>query len=442
MGYTRTAQISRRRARNAASRTRRGPRGTYTAAWNHADAESRTYLTPPAYTEIGEVPLDVRQRATEKLALIQRFVREGCPRGRLVEYARYAVEANGGDRVPPYQTLNTWVHRYRRWGLLGLADAVRADAGQFRTLSTLDEAILEAGLIGGQLDVAALVRFVAQCAPGREPLSYDVVRRWVHSFISSKPGLFTAATQGLGGYRSQHRLALPTPLVLPGAVVAIDSTVADVWVRVPSTDTPGAFEAVRPVLTICEDVGSRTLLTFNLSLAPVSAAIITGTVRRFVVTGANYDGLPTLGIPEAVRTNGGSEHAGQFRKALRQLGVEIITGDHDTPEVNGHVERLIGTCSTQCLQNLLGYSPTSRRFDPYEAPETDGKRSAPARQYEPYAGEVLPQHLQTLAELTESVRAWAVRYNHRPHPALTPRSPLITRAIQQVEALANPTTPR
>lgn len=391
-------------------------------------------MEPPSYSEVGEVPSDVLERAYGKLALIQRFVSDGCPRGKLSEYAARAADANG---VPPrpYSTLNTWTHRYVRWGVLGLTDGVRADAGQFRSLTPQDEAILELGLIGGQLDLAALVRLLAEYGAPGDAVSYDVVRRWAQAYIAARPALYTAAVEGNGAHRSQHRLALSHPLIRPGKIVAIDSTVADVWIKVHAAASPDAeapvrqYDAVRPVLSICQDVGSRAVVAFNLSLLPVDSAIITAMFRRVVVEGANHQGLPTLGVPDAVRVDAGSEHASQFRTAIRHLGAELLCTGPDEPEANGSVERVISTCTTECLQNLVGFSQTTRWFDPYRAPESDAKQSARSRTYDTYRAEVLPQYLLTLGQLTERIRAWAVGYNARPHRALTVRSPLIADAL-------------
>ena len=269
------------------------------------------------------------------------------------------------------------------------------------------------------------------------------MRRWAQAYIAARPALYTAALDGNGAHRSQHRLALSHPLVRPGKIVAIDSTVADVWVKVHAAASKDAeepvrqYDAVRPVLSICQDVGSRAILTFNLSLLPVDSAIIKGMFRRVVVAGANYEGLPTIGVPEAVRVDAGSEHASQFRTAMRHLGVDLLSTGPDDPEANGHVERVIGTCTTECLQNLVGFSQTTRAFDPYRAPESDAKSSARSRMYEPYRGEVLPQHLLTLGQLTERIRAWAVRYNARPHRALTVRSPLIANALAAADDISS-----
>ena len=420
-----TSRITRPNRPRTPERRRQRQPGSYTRAWDHTDAAGRSHLKAPVYASTDEVPADLMQRACAKFGWISAFVRAGCPYGTLKLYARAYADATEVTEVPPYTTLVEWAHRYRQWGILGLVDRVRADAGYSRVLSEDEEALLEIGLLGGKLGVSNLTALLASHTRRDRPVSYDVVYRWVQDYTRANRGLLTLAHEGRGAYQDAHRLALQTPPMPAGQRYTVDSTVADIWIRVPDLEKPGAFKVIRPVLTIVQDVGSRAVLSLNLSMYPISSAIIAGLFRRVLRPETNYAGMPALGVPEEVVADCGAEHLGQFQKALRHLGVRIIHGPADTPEKHPHVERIIGTCTTELLSTFPGYSATMQRFDPIEAPDADGKRSAKARMYEAERAEVTDAALLTIEQLESRLVVWATAYNHRPHPGLSIKSRLL-----------------
>lgn len=417
-----STRITRPRREATPGRRRRSQPGRYNPAWDNADAAGRSYLKPPAYRSVAEVPADLLDRAYQKRNWIARFVREDCPRGKLRLYAAEYARASGLTEVPAYTTLNEWTHRYRQWGLPGLVDRVRVDAGDSRVLEDDEKALLEIGLLGGNMNAANLTALLAAFTRRDQPVSYDIVWRWLQDYESANRGLVTLASEGQGAYRDRHRLALPHPPMAAGRRLTVDSTVADIWIWVPVLAKPGTYKLIRPVLTIVQDVGSRAIVTFNLSLYAVTSAVIAGLFRRVVQPGRNYPGLPSAGTPEEVVADGGAEHLGQFEKALKHLGTTILHGPKDSPESHSHVERIIGTCTTELLQNLPGYSGRSRYIDPYEAPETDAKRSAKARMYERHRLELPDSAFLSIEQFEARLLVWALAYNNRGHPGLSIQS--------------------
>lgn len=427
-----TTRITRPDRKAAPGRRRESQPGGYAPAWDHADAAGRSYLKPPAYLSVEEVPADLLDRAYQKQNWIARFVREGCPRGELRRYAAAYAEAAGHSEVPAYTTLVEWVHRYQRWNLLGLVDRVRSDAGNSRVLEDDEKALLEIGLLGGKMNAANLTALLASCTRRDQPVSYDVVWRWLQDYVRANRGLVTLALEGQGAYRDRHRLALHHAPLAAGQRLTVDSTVADIWIKVPVLRKPGEFRLIRPVLTIVQDVGSRAIVTFNLSMYAITSAVIASLFRRVVLQEGNYPGLPSSGRPAEVVADGGAEHLGQLQRALRHLGTTVIHGPKDSPESHSHVERIIGTCTTELLQNLPGYTPRAKPLDPYEAPETDAKRSAKARMYEPDRLELPDSAFLNIEQFEARLLVWAVAYNNRGHHGLSIRSRRLRELLDRV----------
>ena len=128
--------------------------GKYDPQWTDREKD---WVGSPSYSSVDEIPRDILERTlTQKLPWIQRFVAEGCPRGKLGEYARRHAEGAGvaEDDIPPYSTLHTWAHQYRQFGIAGLADKVRTDAGDQQIDPEVLQAI-ETLRVGGKMNPAA-----------------------------------------------------------------------------------------------------------------------------------------------------------------------------------------------------------------------------------------------------------------------------------------------
>jgi hypothetical protein len=322
-----------------------------------------------------------------------------------------------GVSEPPATTLRTWAKRYQHWGLLGLVDKVRSDAGRSRTVSQNAREIALSCVVGARYGTSQALSFLHRSLPGAHLPSYHALRREIERFKRHNPHLMAVVAEGLTGWRNRFRLALPGAVFPPGYRYALDSTVCDVWVRVPDPSAPGHWKAIRCILTVLEDVGSRALLTFNLSTVQIDSGIALGTFRRAVIPGQNFPGLPTVGMPVEVQVDAGPEHLGSFRRALNEAGVRVIytTG---TPEQNGRVERVIQTITTEVFANLPGYDPCQRPVTPYRPPKSDDRRNLASLKYELERADIPVELLLTIEQLEERIHAWATVYNRCPHPAL------------------------
>jgi hypothetical protein len=414
---------------------RRAQPGTYASAWSSSVIQPKSWLPAPVYTTKSEAPADLRERAARKLLFIQRFVSEGCPRGELQNYALLAAQAQGipVEAVPPYTTLNTWVHQFKTWGFEGLIDRVRTSAGTTSLTEEQQQNAL-AAYLGAKMSYRASARFVAKHTPYTDPPpSYQVVRRFLQQYELEHRHFVVLCRQGVTAYRNEFQLTLSHGVVRGGEVYAIDSTVADRWVRIPDPEIANAWKPVRAVLTVVEDLGSRAFLAFNLSLAPIDSGIMLGVFRRAVVPEANFPGLPSFGLPDRILVDAGSEYLGQFAAAMEAEQVEVLRGAGNAPERNGRVERLIQTVTTEVLANGLGYSPTHKAFNAYAPNEQDSKRTMRNLQYDPYRLEVPVEALDTIEELEGKILAWATLYNEREHPSLALNSSALREMLLEAQ---------
>lgn len=410
-----------KRKKTRITRTRTGgsgpkrPRGSHDSHWADPVTNPKD-LPPPAYTTLEDVPEHILERGIAKLAWIQRFLNEGCPRGRMMQFARaYAETLPGNVEPPPDSTLRGWIHRHRHFGLLGLMDAVPEQSRRVLTTETEDEiAVLRFGAKQGP---AAVLKELQDL--GGESPSYSTVRRAIRKLERENPHLAVLVDQGVPGYKNTLRLALAGGRFPAGTHVAVDSTTADILIRMPDRNAPDGWIARRPALTVVEDIGSRALLSFNLSLFAVDSGIILSTFRRGVMQEATYPGLVSLPtLPRRVYVDKGAEHQGEFKAMLEKWGVEIKSGRPEEPEENARVERLIGTLTSEVFKPEPGYSKNHEVFDPYADPDKESRRRFAQLKYAPIRTEIPIKALLTLAQLEHKILSWAIGYNLRSHPGL------------------------
>ena len=429
-----TARITRDRGRSQARARRKETRQRKSTA-----KKGTSYGPPPQFASLTEAPDELRERAaTEKYPWIEDYVTAGYPRGQFRQYLenfQKSPRAPKGD-PPNYKTAYHWMKRFQKWGMRGLLDRVRSDAGEFKSMPTEAEALLETWATAGpSTSPQAAVSFLAEHLPdtGQDP-GYDTVRRWLRWFVRENPGKIEAAGNGLAGLRSRIELSGRYPLLPGGFQLGIDSTVADFWVRVPCPHESLDWVPVRPVLTVVECTGSRFFVTFNLSLVAVNPYLMLGVLRRALVPGANWEGLATVPLPREMVFDAGSEFRGAMEATLKTLPTEVKGGEANRPQQNARVEKLLDTLQKECFKGYVGYSHDCKIFDPYTAKEQDVKRSLKQLEYDPYRLEVQPKDLLTLREAEARVLGWAQHYNMRGHSALDCNNPEVRELMSWSEA--------
>ena len=422
------------KARQVKAAAKRERKRAYNTAWSRGVAGAMERRAIP-YTKMSEAPPDLLERAwSDKYPWISRFVEEGCPRGRLVDYAQQHARAAGKsmELVPPYTTLNTWVKLFRQHGILGLVDKPSNVAGVSRMLTgkflVQFELLATLGLGATEILNGLAAMFRRRRLPKR-----PVIARALRRFEAEHPQLIAFARMGPLWFRHVCAAASPHPVVPGGVRLAMDSTVADIFVRIQNAACVDGWEAMRVVLTIVEDVGSRLFVAFNFSLYSIDSGICTAVLGRAVDQQRNYPGLVSVGVPKEMAVDKGSEHLGRFRATLEKLEISVVPRMPDAARGGAHVERLIETVQLEVFKNLPGYSKTEKVFDPYAPDDADTKRSLTALKYEPFRREVPLMQLLTLPQLEQYVLAWARVYNARPHKGLLVESPELQAMLQTIQ---------
>lgn len=383
----------------------------------------REYMGPPQFEDVSLVPPELLERAVRhKLPWIQRYVNEGRPRGQIEDYAELAKKAMDiKEPVPAYTTLMTWARRYEEYGILGLVDSVHSHAGKSYKLGGDGKLLIRVAILGGKQSITGARSFLIEHLGAERTPSYNTCLREVHRIRRNEPHLYSLAQHGEVYFKNIFRLAIAQGALPAGYRYEVDSTVADIWVRVPDPRNPGEWEPVRPVLTVVQDSGSRALLAFNLSLSAVDSGIVLGTMQRAIDAEFNHPGLISLGVPHEVAVDQGSEHRGRFLEVMEILGIDVIQGIPNEPQGRARVERLIKTITDEVLSHMVGYSPTTKPFKPYAPAESDAKRTLKSLKYDEYKLEFLVKQLPTLPELKARILAWATIYNHGRVPDPTVR---------------------
>ena len=411
--------IRRRGRRRGEAQRRRSQPGEYRPHWTRDLAASPPGHDPPPFQDEQEVPRDLLERAHQKRTLIQRFVQEGCPRGMLVVYAEQAAEAMNWaqEDMPAYTTLCGWVHRYRTWGILGLVDRVRRSP-QSDVFTAIMRSWAIAAVVGGRLSYRRVKELLKSLLPdGARCPSVSTIRRWFKDYEVRNPKIRELAKLGPDGFRSRFRLAFPADTLPPGLRSAIDTSPGDLVVRVPDLTAETGWRLMRAFLTLVVDEGSRRLLTFNLSLWPVDSRVLLGVLRRVLVPGQNYPGLPTVSVPPEIRIDAGPEYLKGFWDTVKGLGIRPLVAT--TPEENARVERLFRSVKEGALGGLPGYMPTQRVESRYRKPGTGKGPRLTELRYEPVRLSIPEDMVRTLPELEAHLHAWALIYNQKPHSSLS-----------------------
>ncbi|WP_068317443.1 DDE-type integrase/transposase/recombinase [Polycladidibacter hongkongensis] len=153
----------------------------------------------------------------------------------------------------------------------------------------------------------------------------------------------------------------------------------------------------------CVDVFSRRALV-----------LVTQTPRADAVGVLIRDAIAKWGVPEAVKTDNGSDFvAKQTERLFAALGVEVLTCDAYSPEQKPHVERFIGTWQrgfAELLPGYVGHSVADRTVIESRKRFSDRLGTSDA---EIFAVDLSPQELQ------EASNQWVETvYEHNRHGAL------------------------
>ena len=313
-----------------------------------------------------------REQAVARFAVLRPHLEEGVPLARAAGHAGV-----------PVRTVERWLARYRRGGLVGLArPARRRDAGMRRVPADLVALVEGMALKPPQLSAATIHRRVGPIATARgwRAPSYGTV----HAIVAAlDPAMMTLAQEGAAAFRDRYELVYRHRADAPNALWQADHTLLDLLV----VDEGG--KPARPWLTVVMDDHSRVVTGYMVFLGAPSVLNTCLALRHAIWRKAD-PAWSVCGIPDALYVDHGSDftsrHLDQLAAALR---IQVIYSAVARPQGRGKVERLFGTLNTELLPELPGHF-------------VGGKPATPPR--------------LSLAELDRAVGAFvAGTYHLRPH---------------------------
>jgi putative transposase len=182
-----------------------------------------------------------------------------------------------------------------------------------------------------------------------------------------------ARLERLVGKRKAKSLLKPLTGSFPGAdyplaVVQIDHTPLDVIL----VDDVHRRAVGRPWLTVAEDVYSRMVLGIHVSFEPPSANSVGLCLTHAILPKEQWlarrdvaRAWPCWGFPRRIQVDNGKEFRGvMLERACAEYGIDLEWRPPLTPEVSGHIERVIGTINRE-MHRLPGttFSNPKERAD-------------------------------------------------------------------------------
>jgi putative transposase len=291
--------------------------------------------TRAALTELSE---QQRQRAFDRYQVLRPHLEQDVP------LARTAREAS-----VPLRTAQDWVSRYRRFGLVGLTRAGRADQGKRRRLAD-DLRHLAEGLALQRppFSPGAIYREVCRVArdQGREPPGYHTVYNVIRAIPKD---LKTLAVDGEKAYRAAYDLIHRREAERPNQIWQADHTQLDLWAK----RDDGKSE--RPWLTIIIDDHSRAIAGFAFSFDSPSALRTSLALRQAVWRKADVHWI-VFGIPEVLYTDNGSDFTStHLEQVAADIKLHLVFSTPGHPRGRGRIERFFDTVNQMFLCDLPGY---------------------------------------------------------------------------------------
>jgi hypothetical protein len=326
--------------------------------------------------------------------------------------------------IPSRRTVVDWVAKAKAHGINGLVDAPRQDRGHRRALDPLLEKVrarvdiddlIRTVVVGGKAGASMVYRLLNRRLRRYDlTVAFSTVARWVAEWKRRNAHLVHRAHQGAGAFADDATLHLGWDDVAPLRLWSFDSTPADEWIRMRDPSNPRLILPERPNVSRLIDVGSRALITFEVTIGPVTADHVLGLIRRAVVPGENWEGLPTVPPPASVRVDGGGEHRGVVATALLSLGVtlDVARSPDAKPERQTFVERLHGTLNRWTSADAVGRT-TAARVWPDDDSARDAMRGRNHRAREVRRPPVNLEVLRSCPEFLEQCRRVSVAYNDR-----------------------------
>lgn len=252
------------------------------------------------------------------------------------------------DAGVPIRTVERWLTRYRRDGLVGLTRRVRDDAGIHRLPPDLVRLIEGMGLKKPASSAALIHRRIVKVAEakGWPSPSYGTV----HAILAQlDPAMVCLALDGPATFRDRYELIHRHRAETPNAIWQADHTMLDILIL----DEAG--KPVRPWLTVILDDHSRAVAG-TLAFIGAPSVLNTCLALRQAIWRKADPAWPVCGVPDILYVDHGSDftshHLDQVAAALH---FQVVYSAVGRPQGRGKVERLFGTMNTELLPDLPGH---------------------------------------------------------------------------------------
>ena len=214
----------------------------------------------------------------------------------------------------PLRTAQRWVSRYRRFGLIGLIRAGRADQGKRRRvpddLRRLAEGLaLERPPLGPERHLPGNLPHCPR-ARGEPPPGYHTIYNVIRAIPDD---LKTLALDGEKAYREAYDLVHRREAERPNQIWQADHTQLDLWAK------RAMGKPARPWLTVIIDDYSRADCGLCISFDSPSAMRTALALRQAIWRKADAHWI-VFGIPEIFYTDNGSDFTSHH---LEQVAADI-----------------------------------------------------------------------------------------------------------------------
>ncbi|MFD4357465.1 Mu transposase C-terminal domain-containing protein [Nocardia sp. NPDC058518] len=276
-----------------------------------------------------------RRQAMSRFAVLRPHLDDEVP------LTRAAAQAD-----VPLRTAQRWLHRYRTFGLAGLAPTRRRSTDR-RTHPDLVRLIEGMALRRPRPSLAAITRRTARVAAeqGWVPVSYSTVRSIVTAL---DPAMLTLAHDGAAAFRDTYELVYRRRAERPNAMWQVDHTQVDILVL-------DGGNTRRPWLTVVLDDCSRAVPGYTINLGAPSALNTSLALRQAIWTKSD-PAWPICGIPEILYVDHGSDFTSEhLAQVAADLKFQIVHSTVARPQGRGKIERFFGTINTELLSELAGH---------------------------------------------------------------------------------------
>lgn len=250
-----------------------------------------------------------------------------------------------------FRTVQNWVRKYRKKGLIGLSRNKRSDEGKKRVCNEELQIVIEGiHLRDSHLSIASIHRRIKEFTNSKNIKcpSYKTVS----NIIKNMPhGLITLAHDGLKVYKDKFDLLYIREAKLSNEIWQADHMLLDILLKSNENKKEN-----RPWLTIIIDEYSRGISGYDLSFMAPSAKKTSLALRQGIWRKKESE-WSICGIPSILYTDHGSDFtSNHIEQVCIDLKIELIFSSIGIPRGRGKIERFFRSLNQLLLSELEGFT--------------------------------------------------------------------------------------